>query len=121
MQIGTPGAAYGPSSVMSRPTLGQAIRPLPRGGDVIGAAVARAGGVRPAPFNPNVLHSALQHALRLRSAARPVQGGAFVPPPMPGMQMEAPMTPGVPAFTVDPGALLARARLASLLGSGGGM
>lgn len=43
MQIGTAGSAYGPSVVMSRPTVGNAISPIPGGTqNVLQAALARA-------------------------------------------------------------------------------
>lgn len=122
MQIGSPGTAYGPSSVMSRPTVGRVIQPLP-----MQAKVRQQGGVidaanripASAPFNPNLLRQELARRVaagrQQRSALRGgafvnrglVQGGAFVPQPV-GAAVPAP-------FTVDPSALLARARLAALL------
>lgn len=122
MQIGTPGSAYGPGQVMSRPTLGRAIRPLPRGGDVIGAALRSARVPTPTPFNPAVLHGELQRRLlqaRQMQAAQQYGGAAVMPGVQPdsdaAMFTPGAMTPTIPAFTAHPQALLARARLAALL------
>lgn len=161
MQIGTSGSAYGPSNVMSRPTVGRAIRAIPAQRLLSGAFGAGTGGrvLPPQRFNPNVIAAEL--AARLRAArvassqlphgvqniagemnshalppivinptllaaapaAPPVPDKAIrgIPGPVPVIHLPMGGLPGpvpgfqpVPHTTVDPSALLARARLAQL-------
>lgn len=138
MQIGTPGSAYGQAGVMSRPTLGRAITPLP-------------GAIRPQPIQaalgqarrmPRAVGSKLgasasvlqQELARRMALSRHVQAtqGVVASPEVGGYPSAlAPvqattepqndpwiaMTGPTAAVGTDPAVLLARARLAQMMGS----
>lgn len=133
MQIGTPGGAYGNAAVMSRPTLGRAIRPIP--GQPQGALSSALNMARKMPgptpggllrtvgaapkTRAAVLMNELQRRMALQSH-RQAQGGTVDSPevggypaasgaPVPSYGIAAPL-----AGAADPAAVLARARLAAL-------
>lgn len=143
MQIGQPGGAYGPSQVMSRPTMGRGIVPLPRAAGGVAQALMAAkrmpapirhplrGPASPGGTHASVLQNELARRLALRSpqtappatyVGGPGAGAPGYQLPLQGLtapladSFADPLAAGQTSMD-DPSMLLARARLSALMGS----